>query len=436
MSRSNAPRQPSVLIGFREVAGYCRNLRLGFEEAGMHATFVDLFDDPMRYRAAGAQRGMVHLLARLRLGRAAPGRLPGAVWLVLYRIVMTAYFVYALFRYDVFVFAGSNSFFALRELPLLKRLGKQVIHVYLGTDSRPSYLNGAELAPSRGLTTAAIVAATREKVRLLRLVERHADWIVCHPPSSHLHGRSFVAFLALGLPYPIADAPPPPMPPTSGLIRALHAPSRSEGKGTEEIREAVSRLQKSGVPIVLREVSGAPNAEVLRAIAESHFVIDELYSDTPMATFAAEAAALGRPAVIGGYGWDRLRAETPSDRMPPSQLCRPTEIDGAIRQLVEDHAYRDQLGAAAREFVHRRWAPAEVARRYLQMIAGSVPPEWIVEPRETCHLTGTGMSADRARGAIRDVVREFGAEALQLDGNPSCRDALLAFADGTGEKDN
>jgi hypothetical protein len=46
------------------------------------------------------------------------------------------------------------------------------------------------------------------------------------------------------------------------------------------------------------------------------------------------------------------------------------------------------------------------------------------------------MSADRARGAIRDVVREFGAEALQLDGNPSCRDALLAFADRTGEKDN
>lgn len=434
MSRSRATRRPSVLIGFRETAGFCRNLRLGLEQAGGQATFVDLFDDPLRYGTAGTQRGMVRLIARLRRRRTSPGRLPAAIWVVLYRIAMTAFFLDALLRYDAFVFPGSNSFFGLRELPLLKRVGKRVINVYLGSDSRPSYLNGAELAASRGLSTAAIVAATRDKARLLRRVERHADWIVAHPPSSMLHRRPFIAFLALGLPYPTADLPPP-HPPTDGPIIGLHAPSHPEAKGTKEIRRAVARLQASGVPIVLREIIGAPNAEVLRAIAESHFVIDELYSDSPMATFAAEAAALGRPAVVGGYGWDGLRVDTPPEMMPPSQLCRPGDLDGAIRQLVEDHAHREQLGAAARAFVRRQWAPAEVGRRYLQLLSGSFPPDWLVNPAESCHVTGTGLPAERARSAIRAVVSEFGPEALQLDGNPGCRDALLRFADETDEPD-
>ena len=425
MRQANAPR---VLIGFREVSGFCRNLRDGLEAAGATATFIDLFEDPRGYGTAARQRGLARLVARLRAARAsASGPVRTALWTALYRGAMSVLFVWAVARYDVFIFRSSNSFFGLRDLPLLKRLGKRVIHVYLGSDSRPSYLNGAELGPPPGRDLRLLAGATRDKVRLLRRVERYADVIVSHPPSSQLHVRPFVSFLALGLPYPAREEAPPP-PAAGDVVQALHAPTDPLGKGSHEIRSAVERLQDAGVPIALREVRGVPNAEVLRAIEESDFVIDQLYSDTPMATFAAEAASRGRPAVVGGYGWDRLRGEIPTDAMPPAQLCQPRELDSAIRQLVEDRAHRLRLGAEALAFVQRRWSPAEVAGRYLQLVTESPPSPWMIDPATIRHVEGAGLSEEQARETIRQLVSQLGSSALALDENPAVREALLGFA--------
>ena len=82
-------------------------------------------------------------------------------------------------------------------------------------------------------------------------------------------------------------------------------------------------------------VTGRPNREVLAAIAASDFVIDQVYSDSPLAGFAAEAAALGRPAIVGGYAWDDLRRVTPAEVMPPSHVCRPEDLADAIRRLFD-----------------------------------------------------------------------------------------------------
>jgi hypothetical protein len=174
-----------------------------------------------------------------------------------------------------------------------------------------------------------------------------------------------------------------------------------------------------------------PNREVLAAIAASDFVIDQAYSDTPMATFAAEAAALGRPAVVGGYAWEELRAETPAPGLPPAQLCDPSALDAAIRELVEDESRRMELGQAAQAFVRETWSPAAVARRFLQLIDGEVPPGWVVDPATIRNVTGVGLSAARARETVARLVEELGAGALQLDHNPGLRDAMLAFAAGT-----
>lgn len=417
-------REHAVLIGFREISGYCRNLRGGFEEIGVRAAFVDLWEDRRRYGTPSDQRGLVRIVAGLHRRMVASSGPMRAGWRLLYRSAMLVFFATALLRYDTFIFRSSYSFFSLRELPLLRALGKTVIHVYLGSDTRPSYLNGAEVAQGRPL--AELARSTADKRRLLARVERHATWIVSHGPSSHLHARPFAGFLTLGLPYP-APAAEPSTDADRSPVHALHAPSNLDAKGTVEVRAAVARLRTAGVPIELREIRGVPNREVLDAIAASDFVIDQAYSDTPMATFAAEAAALGRPAVVGGYAWDELRAETPADRLPPAQLCDPAELDTAIRQLVEDPAYRIGLGRAAQAFVREGWSPAQVAARFVALIDGDAPSAWFVDPATIRNVTGVGLSADRARDTIARLVDELGPGALQLDHNPGLQEAVLAF---------
>ncbi len=427
-------RRHTVLIGFREIAGFCRNLRAGLEEAGARADFVDLFADPRAY-ADGPPRGAIGAVTRIRARRAsARGILARAWWTAADRVAMIGFFAWAMFRYDAFIFRSSSSFFRLRDLPLLRLLGKRVIFVYLGSDSRPSYLNGSELAPARRPTARGLSSTTAAKRRLLRRVERYATAIVSHAPSSQLHARPFASFLALGIPYPTTAGDSAPPTPKGSTVRALHAPSDPEGKGTARIREAIERLRGQGVAIELREISGQPNAEVLHALTECDFVIDQAYSDTPMATFGAEAAALGRAAVVGGYGWDDLRRATPAEALPPAQLSHPEDLEQAIRQMCLDLDYRDKLGTAAHRFVRSRWSPVEVARRYLALIEGSNPTAWMVDPLSITMAHGAGLSRDRASAAVWGIVDELGPDGLCLDHNPEALAAVLALPRGSPDQ--
>lgn len=74
-----------------------------------------------------------------------------------------------------------------------------------------------------------------------------------------------------------------------------------------------------------------------------------------MAGLGAEAAALGRPVVVGGYEIDLVCSSLPGDRVPPVMACVPEEVVEAIWELVTDPDRRESLGRRAREFVQSNW---------------------------------------------------------------------------------
>lgn len=423
----NRPRQPrAILVGMGETAGYCGQLVTGFRELGVRADHLDLAPDPLSYRAG---RGPAHVDAvrwleqrRRRSTRARPA------WTLLHRAAMALLLVHALVTYDAFVFRAGDSFLGLRDLPLLRRLGKRVIVVFFGSDSRPSYLNGAEVA--RGITGSRAAAETAAKRRIIARIEASATAIVCHTMTAHLHRRPVVAFLELGIPRlaPQNGAPEDRTPTEDGPLRVLHAPSRTLDKGTDLVRAAVEEARHAGANVELEVVTGRPNREVLAAIAASDFVIDQVYSDSPLAGFAAEAAALGRPAIVGGYAWDDLRRVTPPELMPPSHLCRPEELADAIRQLAGDRVYRRELGERSRRYVAERWAPSAVARRFLALFAGEAPESWWFDPARVEYTRGMGMSERAAAGSIRAVVETSGAAGLGVSDKPDLERRLVAFA--------
>jgi hypothetical protein len=214
-------------------------------------------------------------------------------------------------------------------------------------------------------------------------------------------------------------------------VRVLHCPTNPESKGSYRIRAAVDRLRAKGVAVELRQLSGVPHAEVMRAILTSDFVVDEAFSDAPMAAFAAEAAFHGRPAVVGGYAYDQFRGLAD---LPPTLFCHPDELEPAIERLTTDDELRNELGSRARAFVRGAWSPQAVARRIVRVIAGDIEETWVIRPQEINYVHGWGAAEESLCLGLRAFLGEYGPQALRLDRRPDLKAALLDLAAKYGDR--
>ena len=395
---------------------------------GVDCEFVDAYPnrDYPRPNLPGPIGRLVEALGSRRWrakNRSSPTRI---VWQTLEALSLVLLLLRSLRKFDVFIFAGGVSFLWGLDLPLLRLLRKRIIVVYHGSDCRPPYINGAYVGTGVRLDVRGCIRLTRRIHRWVRWVDRHADVIVNHPYASHFNVAPVTHWVSVGHPYDVMDDP---MPPRTGACVIVHAPTRPGPKGTVEIEAAVNRLRARGHDLTLVKVMGRPPREVLEALAHCDFVIDELYSDTPMAGFATEAAAMGKPAVVGMHDVETLRRTMPPDAFPPVLVCHPDRLDEAIEKLVIDEAYRRRLGAEAQEYVRTYLNPGKVASRYLQLAAGPVPPEWTFAPSDLRYVNGWGLTASRLREVITAVVAHGGLDALCVSDKPDLLSAFRELAD-------
>lgn len=425
-----ANRRLRVFLGPVEIAGHYSRLARGLREVGVDAVAVDLSGHAFRYdegqRLAPIITAAIALSARLQRPGGSRGRVLERLADRLIRIALVAW---CLARFDAFIFGFGMTLLGGRELPLLRLLGKRVVFVFNGSDARPPYVDGADMAASLGRTIDDCIRLAGRKKANIRRIERYADAVVSQPTFSHFFEHPVVDFFRLGVPWTAAP-PPVHQPRDPGEIRILHSPSNPEVKGSEQIRETVDDLRGEGLPIRLIELRGVTNAVVRSEIAQADFVIDQIYSDAPMVGFATEAAAAGVPAVVGGYAWPDLRQIYPDGAMPPVEQCHPDELAAAIRRLAEDPEHRRGLGADARAFVEGPWALKRIAERYLAVLRGEVPPEWMFDPRGLRYVGGVGLTEERARQLVREVIEHGGVGALQLGDKPEVERAFLRFAAG------
>jgi hypothetical protein len=423
-----------VFLGLSEIAGYFGGLEEGLREAGVDARFFDLSANPLSYGRSGPTR-MSGVLA---LKDSPRGSLRGRLWslaLLVNRVTRRAraalLLPWALARYDAFVLGGHETFLGGRELRLMRRLGKVVVVVFTGSDHRPPYLSGHGLREHPD--TSALAEATRRTAERIRRAERGASAVVALPESAQLHRRPFVHFLAIGYPFATrrvaaagvgADEEP-----RTHTVRVLHCPTDVRTKGTDQIRAAVERCRERGLAVEYREISGRPNAEVLRALQWADLVVDEVYGDTPMAGFVTEAAYFGRPAVVGSYAAGGDRVELPDGAAPPSAFCRPDQLPDEVARLVADADARRELGARAQRFVRERWAPRQVAERMLRVIGGDVPPEWMVSPSDLRYVHGWGIGEADLRHGLRRLIDERGVDALAIPAGGTLAAAVTALAE-------
>lgn len=386
-----------VSIGPGDVAGYFSALKSGFDEIGIESEHFMFSSSQYQYEESHhTLRRLSIISTKLRSNRFYLAKITGIFLSVLYRIFI---FFYALVRFDTFIFLGSWSFFNFYDLPILRLFKKKIIVVFIGSDARPPFFNGRYLDDSPRMSDPRQIKAETDGMRRrIRIIERYADHIINQTATDQLFTKEYIRFAAVGLPIRMAKGGNPPS--ATDTVKIVHAPSRPIAKGSLVFSRAIEELRKEGFSIDFVELTGVPNEVVLDTIASCDFVLDQLYSDTPMAMFATEAAMLGKPAVVGGYYAADYAIDNPDSECPPSLFTPPGEIKDAIRRMIEDRDFRVTLGKQARAFVRTHWNAAAVARRFVQIAEEQAPPTWLGRPEDTKYIYGWGLSLEAWRKQV------------------------------------
>jgi len=416
-----------------DIAGYYSKLKKGFDELGAKCDLYTIGSHPFNYElseqnwTAKAFSSMTGALRKISISN--PWFLK-KISRYCENIIKLFLLVFSLFKYDVFIFGFKKCFFKryrFADLPILKLFKKKIIFVFHGSDARPPYICGNFLSKDNN-DLPAVAKKSKKILNDIKKIEKYADFVVNHPPTSHFHQKATLSFLQIGIPTETRVNQLIREPDEANAVRIVHSPSKPKIKGTDEIRKVISTLKSKGYHIEFIEISNQPNSVVLEALAGCDFIVDQLYSTTPMPGFVAEAASFGKPAVICGYFHDQIHKISPPGKIPPSYFCHPAEIEDAIKKLVTDREFRLELGKKAHEFVLEHWNVKKVAERYLKVINGYIPEDWFFDPRENSYVQGACMPEYRAQKAVKSLIATYGKEALLLDDKPELEKKFIEFA--------
>ncbi|MEN8208618.1 MAG: hypothetical protein ABFR50_05125 [Candidatus Fermentibacteria bacterium] len=438
-------RKHRIFLGIGEVAGYYTNLKKGFDEIGVKSYFFSIDGHPFDYGTGKKQNPFMRFLKFLLSRKMSSKRRKSLseIWWTLLLVailfpVRLSLLVWSLFWCDVFVFHGTSSFFhgtssffEMYDLPILKLFRKRIVWVFHGSDTRPSYLSGSSISMDYGCSIEKTVRIAKKQKRWVRRIERYADIIISHPPSSHFNEKRFVRYLSVGNPFHCEyniDSEKDTAE-NNGKLRIVHAPSFSEFKGSGIFRDIIRRMKSKGYSLEFVEIIGKPNSVVLKELADCDFVIDQLYSDTVMAGLSTEASFFGKPAAVGGYASLDDMGILAGAPAPPTEYQHPDDIESAIEKLITNRDYRIELGEKAQRFVLEQWAPAAVAQRFLRVINDDCPEEWLYDPQDIRYRNGCGISEQNAKALLGEFLEHAGKEGLCLPDKPELENRIIEFSD-------
>jgi hypothetical protein len=251
-----------------------------------------------------------------------------------------------------------------REFPLLKRLGKKMVAMFVGPEARHESAYDQELRhlgrPGVGLAEMLPIWGSTSLMHPLRNVRRaelYADVIVSQPNQSGLALRPYTHFFvpldlsAVRAEFPKRDVPV-----------VVHAPSHPSVKGTAQIVRALDALEREGVRFERRMIEGKPNPEVLDEMRRADVVIDQLH--LPLhGRLGVEAMASGCAlATCDRTDWEPFPARRPIWHI---------DVDGLkeqLRRLLTDKKLRIELARAGRRHVERHHDHVNVARRIVDAL--------------------------------------------------------------------
>ena len=417
-----------VFIGLVEVAGYFRSLNDGFHDIGIKSCFFQYFHNKY-YNYGSPFMLFCQYLSSLKSSY----KIFNLFYRTINNFIKLLIFIYTLFFYNVYIFGALSTFLNYNDLKLLKFFKKKIIYVFLGSDSRPDYLNGA-LVNNLYLNKGKVIEIDKciknvlQRKKIITKIEKYANHCINHPPCAMFHNKQYIKWLYIGYPFSKNKlnvyASPKNIDNKNAKTIILHAPSNPETKGTKYFREIMNKLINEGINIDFIEIINQSNSKVLELLTQCDFVVDELYSDTPLGGLGVEAAFLGKTTIKAGYYNNYILNDYNNDVIPPSIFCEPHDIEEKIRLLIADSVYCKKMGIDALNFVNNNWLPVHVASRFIKLINNDVPREWIGNPYKLNYVFGYGQSKKQLKKIIM-ALKVKGNEVFAINDKPKLLEMLL-----------
>lgn len=425
-----------IFIGTREIAGYYIRLQQEFTKIGIKADYYCYYNPAEYVKEKDFSNYLsktIYLLTKKRYyiiknqQKSFIDKIKLIYIYLLLEILSFVLLIYSIFKYEVFIFSFASSIIPypyLLDLPILKIFRKKIIScVFHGSELRPRYVSmyGINRENPQIKDLKEIYKTTKIQKKKAKIIEKYSDIVIGSYLTSHFLTKKFINYLHIGYISPnpqsieISNE-------TKEKIIILHAPSKPSLKGTEKIREAIKKLQhKYNIEYI--ELTGKTNEEVIEAIKKCDFVVDQIYSDTPLAGLGTEAAIFGKPTITGGYVWEEFR-KLPPDIVAPSYLCHPDDIKNAIETMITNKKLRIEIGQKAQAFVLNNWTPDKIAMKFLKIINNEIPPEWYCFPIEN-YSHFCFVEKNLAINILKKYIDYFGEKALFLENKPNLKKQFL-----------
>lgn len=440
-----ALRGKKIFVGHREVAGIFSNVAKALRSSGLDVEFVQRIPSSFEYETEETLPGLIRLSRFLNPALRQNPRHSPTYWVLAIssRLTWDLWALWAIFRYDYFLFTFGLSFWPKNlDLVLMRLLGKKVVVNFAsGSDSRPPWMDGSfqHLDCTQKKPARTVVQLSKKIKRRLWVSENFAGRIIGSPmATSQFARKDFINAFFIGFPVPLNKSKfdTDSIPQTFSEIKSrpdqvvvLHAPSHPGAKGTAEISAIFESIQRQFPQVVLRTVVGITNQQVLDEVSAADFIVDQLYADTPLAVFTSEAAAEGKPAIVGGYGWNLISEVVPASMLSRiwETLCDPELLECKATSFVENEEIRLNSGESAKSLVSEFFDPEAVAHRYVLVLAGACPEEWIVRPGDLSYLLGAGQDKNVTLRQVRGITKHFGRAGLQISHNANLSEEVTQF---------
>jgi hypothetical protein len=252
------------------------------------------------------------------------------------------------------------SILELKDLRLLKLMGKGIVMTYQGDDARQGDFLRSQYkispADEAGYYTEKSDCLKRERIEI---VDRYADAIFAVNPDL-LH---VLPTRARFMPYAHLDiAGIRPVPPSSRSVPVvIHAPSHRGVKGTRFVLDAVKRLKSEGIRLEFVLVEGVSHAEAMRLYADADLLVDQLLVGW-YGGLGLELMALGKPVICYVREEDLRFIEPEMRSQLPVIRAEPGTIYGVLKECLTSHRHKlAELGALSRTYVERWHDPLRIA---------------------------------------------------------------------------
>jgi len=427
-------RQMRIFVGLTEVAGVYSRIVESLRLDGYPVSFSQLSQHPFYYPAEN-ELSDYRYERFLKFPIDAKNQKIRVLLRIFFRLHLM---VWAIRKFDVFVFVAGGSFLPKNiDLYLLRLFRKRIVsHIGHGSEARPAFMDGAHwsIAIQKDCPIRSIYKTTHRQQRHMRRIERLSTELIASPLTSQFLSRRAISSGVLGVPCPKNSRTP--VKESADIrtksIKIVHAPSNRRAKGSDQIAKMISVESTKHPNIEYVELFNRSNAEVIRELEDADLVIDQLYSDTFLAGLGVEAASLGVPALVGNYGIGILKNLYDSSLIPPAFVVHPTHIESKLSELLENVNVLQEVGKCAKEFIQTRQSPKVVADRFIDIANGSFPDDWYFSPIEVSYIHGLGLAEDELVKICKDGLDTYGDKFFRLHNRLDLREEIYRLIEANG----